>query len=199
MADNQRKQTVALVALLALLAAVLAWQFWPRPTATPAGAAAPVRTAAAAAGARSRPPGNNGAATVGPPPHVNLDALDARPAAPAPAERNPFRMRAVVPPPTPVVAPTPAAAGPPAGGSGAGAPDAPPPPPPISFKFIGTVAPSASPAGKIAVLSDGKYVYYGREGDIIEGRYRLVKIGEESLQIEYVDGRGRQTLRLSGS
>ena len=106
---------------------------------------------------------------------------------------------AAVPPPSATASPV----GPTtAGGAttvGPPVPEAPPPPPPISLKFIGTVAPSSAPAGKIAVLSDGKFVFYGREGDIIEGRYRLVKIGEESLQIEYVDGRGRQTLRLSGS
>jgi hypothetical protein len=138
---------------------------------------------------------------VAPPPHVNLDALDGRQPDPTLAPRNPFRTQAAVPAPSPgpsaPVASTTTAGG--ATGEGPPAPEAPPPPPPISLKFIGMVAPSAASGGKIAVLSDGKYVYYGREGDIIEGRYRLVKIGEESLQIEYVDGRGRQTLRLSGA
>jgi hypothetical protein len=77
-------------------------------------------------------------------------------------------------------------------------PTGPPPPPPITLKFIGVVARTGG-AGKIAVLSDGKFVYHGREGDIIEGRYRVVKIGEESIQMEYADGRGRQTIRLTGS
>ena len=36
------------------------------------------------------------------------------------------------------------------------------------------------------------------EGDIIAGQYRLVKIGVESVVMEYVDGRGRTTIRLSG-
>lgn len=38
----------------------------------------------------------------------------------------------------------------------------------------------------------------GREGDIIEGRYRVLKVGLDTLEIAYADGRGRQTLRLSG-
>ena len=38
----------------------------------------------------------------------------------------------------------------------------------------------------------------GREGEIIDGRYRLVRIGVESVVMEYVDGRGRTTIRLSG-
>jgi len=75
-------------------------------------------------------------------------------------------------------------------------PAGPPPPPPITVKFIGVV--SRRDVGKVAVLSDGKNVYYGREGEIVDGRWRIVVIGEESLQIEYVDGRGRQTVRLTG-
>jgi hypothetical protein len=51
----------------------------------------------------------------------------------------------------------------------------------------------------VAVLSDGRFVYHGREGDIIDGRYRLVSVSPSSVQMEYLDGRGRQTLRLSGS
>jgi hypothetical protein len=76
-------------------------------------------------------------------------------------------------------------------------PPMPPPPPPITVKFIGIV--SRQDVGKVAVLSDGKNVYYGRVGEIVDGRWRIVSIGEESLQIEYADGRGRQTVRLSGS
>jgi hypothetical protein len=76
-------------------------------------------------------------------------------------------------------------------------PPAPPPPPPITLKFFGVVT-GPGRVGKVAALGDGKFVYHGREGEIVEGRYRIVKIGEESIQLEYVDGRGRQTIRLSG-
>jgi hypothetical protein len=41
-------------------------------------------------------------------------------------------------------------------------------------------------------------VVHGRINEIIEGRYRIITIGEESLQIEHADGRGRQTIRLLG-
>ena len=54
-------------------------------------------------------------------------------------------------------------------------------------------------AAKIAVLSDGRAVFYGKAGDIIEGRYRIVRIGAESVEVGYVDGRGSTTIRLSGS
>ena len=56
----------------------------------------------------------------------------------------------------------------------------------------------APAVGRIAALSDGTFVYHGREGDVIEGRYRIVKIGVESIVMEHVDGRGRQTIRLTG-
>ena len=52
----------------------------------------------------------------------------------------------------------------------------------------------------IAVLSDGKGLpVYGKEGDIILGQFRLIRIGAESVELAYLDGRGRQTIRLSGS
>ena len=77
-------------------------------------------------------------------------------------------------------------------------PVGPPPPPPIAMKFIGLVEQAPSRL-KLAVLSDGKNVFYGKEGDTIEGRYRIERIGAESIDMAYIDGRGRQTLRLSGS
>ena len=39
---------------------------------------------------------------------------------------------------------------------------------------------------------------HGKEGDIIDGRYRILKIGTESIEMAYPDGRGRQTIRLTG-
>jgi hypothetical protein len=64
------------------------------------------------------------------------------------------------------------------------------------LKFIGVV--ETAEGTKIAVLSDGKRPIHGREGEEIEGRYKILKIGVESLEIAYIDGRGRQTIRLTG-
>jgi len=47
-------------------------------------------------------------------------------------------------------------------------------------------------------FSDCRTTMRGREGDIIDGRYRLVRIGIESVVMEYPDGRGRTTIRMSG-
>ena len=77
-------------------------------------------------------------------------------------------------------------------------PPGPPPPPPIPLKFIGLVE-RRQRRDAVAVLSDGKgLVVHGREGDIIDGRYRILTIGAESIEIAYADGRGRQTMRLTG-
>ena len=66
------------------------------------------------------------------------------------------------------------------------------------MRFIGLVE-TQETARKIAIFSDGRGIYQGREGDIIEGRYRILRIGVESVEMAYLDGRGRQTIRLSGS
>jgi hypothetical protein len=74
----------------------------------------------------------------------------------------------------------------------------PPPPPPIPLRYIGYLQPSNIP-GRVAVLSDGRgSVFNGKEGDVIEGRYRLLRVGDNSADLIYLDGRGRQTIRLSG-
>ena len=75
-------------------------------------------------------------------------------------------------------------------------PAGPPPPPPIPLKFIGLV--EKTDGTKIAVLSDGRRPHSGVEGQEIDGRYRILKIGTESIEMAYLDGRGRQTIRLTG-
>ena len=109
-------------------------------------------------------------------------------------ERNPFRFQPKAPPPPPADAkPTPTSVtnpGPPPG------PPPEPPPPPIPLKFIGIVEKQGL---KVAALSDCRSTpLYGAEGATIDGRYRLIRIGVESIVIEHVDGRGRTTVRLDG-
>ena len=66
------------------------------------------------------------------------------------------------------------------------------------MRYIGLLE-APSRAGRVAVLSDGKgNVFYGKEGDIIEGRYLMLQVGPISTEMSYLDGRGRQTIRLSG-
>lgn len=182
MAPDRRRQAILGVLVLAL-AALLVFKLWPPPTAATRGA-----SSRREARATSTP----GPAPV---PDVRLDSLDAERPKPESGARNPFRFK----PNAPAL---PAAVSPGAIGPGGDAapptPSGPPLPPPIGLKFIGIVE-APERAQKIAVLSDGRNVFHGREGDIIEGRYRILRIGAESLEIAYADGRGRQTIRLTGS
>ena len=67
----------------------------------------------------------------------------------------------------------------------------------MNFSVIGE---APTHGEKIAILSDGRNApFYGKEGAIIEGRYRILKIGVELVDLAYTDGRGRQTIRLTGS
>ncbi len=123
---------------------------------------------------------------------VHLESLnEPRPDAES-SERNPFRFYVKPPPPAP----------PPTEGGGGPPPPPPPPPPvetgppPITLKYIGLL--DVGGGEKVAAFSDCRSTMRGKEGEIIAGQYRLVKIGNESVVMEYVDGRGRQTIRLSG-
>ena len=53
---------------------------------------------------------------------------------------------------------------------------------------------------RIAALVDSiGRAFQGGEGDVVAGQYRILKIGVESIEVAYLDGRGRQTIRLTGS
>jgi hypothetical protein len=190
---TERRRLLLLGTLAVVLIAVIVRMVWPATSSAPAAASNRAGTAAAAPARRSP---NAPAAPV--PPGVHLDALNAQRPKPE-TERNLFRFKPKAPPPPPAgaarTAPPPAAALP-------AAPAGPPPPPPlapITLKFIGIVE-SPSHGEKIAILSDGRNApFYGKEGAIIEGRFRILKIGVESVELAYADGRGRQTIRLTGS
>jgi hypothetical protein len=168
----------------------------PPPAAASAPAPAPENAAPAPGGAAGgRRGAANASAKGGPVEEVALAKLQQPWPEPTTSRRNPFTMTAEPPPPPPP-GPPPKPVDPVAEQVPTGPPP-PPPIPPITLKFIGTVT-GPSNVGKIAALTDGKFVYKGKEGQVVEGRYRIVKIGEESIQIEYANGTGRQTIRLSG-
>jgi hypothetical protein len=189
------RQLVILAGLAGVLAVLVIFVVLPsftggRPGAGRAASANRARAAAPAAarGRQSAPPGG----VV----DVRLDRLGVPRAEPLEGGRNPFRMGAAPPSPgqtamssSPAPAPTI-----PAGPVG---PPPPPPVPSIPLKFLGIIS-RPGRGGKIAVLSDGRNVFSGEEGGTVDGRYRIVRIGEESIQVEHLDGRGRQTIRLSG-
>jgi hypothetical protein len=186
MARSSPRQVALLALLLAVLAVVLLYNMRSGQVPAAAGATRAGRPAA---------PGQE-ATAVEP---VRLERLEADRPAPDEAARNLFRFgqrevaAANAPPPVPAADQPLSSAGPVVPAPPAG----PAPPPVISLKFIGIVDPASS--GALAVLSDGRNVFYGREGDTIEGRYRILHIGVESIEMSYLDGRGRQVIRLSGS
>ena len=135
---------------------------------------------------------------------VNLAALTAPRAEPVDASRNPFRFQQrapVAPPPSESSSFNPSVAPPPRPPVNQTVytpviPSGPPPPPPIPLKFIGIVQQGNK---RVAVLTDGKSgPQSGEEGAIILGQYQILKIGNESIEMAYFDGRGRQTIRLTG-
>jgi hypothetical protein len=121
---------------------------------------------------------------------IRLEALNGTRPAAGDVERNPFRFQPKAPPPAPPRASTPSLPPP-----TPPPPVKPPGPPPIPLKFIGIVEKQGL---KVAAMSDCRSTFYGTEGQVIDGRYRLVRIGVESMVIEYVDGTGQMTVRLEG-
>jgi hypothetical protein len=185
MSPDRRRQNLLLAALAVTVAGAVAYELWPVPETAGGVPRAAVRGTAAKAAAPT---------TTLTAPNVHLQALRAgTPPPETPLARDLFRFKEKAPPP---MRREPAATAPPI----TSPPPPPPPsgPPPIQMRFIGLVE-ATQQAQKIAILSDGRGVYQGREGDIIEGRYRILRIGVESVDMAYVDGRGRQTIRLSGS
>ena len=105
------------------------------------------------------------------------------------SERDPFRFRPKPPPPAPRVVQAPPVLQP-------LVPQGPPPPPPIPLKFFGVMTVNGQRSA--AFIDERGNRFDGREGDVLEGRYRLLRIGPDSVDLAYLDGRGRQSIRLTG-
>lgn len=191
-ANTPKSRLILLGALLVVLAIVIA-TIWPAGTADTTGSGPD----------RPRDPRVALESDPAVPPALGLEKMNAQRVAPA-NRRDLFRFGSA----TPLPAEESGRSGETAGAPGAAAarpapeegedepevPAGPPPPAPIPLRYVGFAETPGS--GKVAALSDGRFMYHGREGDVIEGRWRVVQIGVESLVIERVDGTGRQTLRL---
>lgn len=189
MAARQVRPRVIVLAALAVAAAAVLVTIWPAGSAD--------RQGSGPGTASGRGPVQQGGDAIVPP-SLGLEAMEAPRAAPA-NRRDLFRFGSAAPAPS--GAPGSGRAG---GHEGGNEPDetaeepaepaGPPPPARIPLRYVGYAETPGT--GKVAALSDGRFTYHGREGDVIEGRWRVVSIGVESLVIERVDGSGRQTLRL---
>lgn len=183
-----RRQGYLLGGLLVALGAVAWWQF--------GGSSDSAPRPASRAGAPSNQAGRNARVETPDVVDVKLESLEQAVEELAESARNPFRFRPVAPPPPPprpVVQAPPVVMAPPVPQG----PPPPPPPPPIPLRYIGLLGAATQP-DRVAVLADTRGTpIYGREGDIIDGRYRLLRISGESVDVAYLDGRGRQTFRLA--
>ena len=75
-------------------------------------------------------------------------------------------------------------------------PPPPPPPPPINLKLYGYAQRKGGEAKRI-FLSSGDDIFVAKEGDIVNRRYKILKINNNSVDVEDVLTNNRQTLYLT--
>ena len=189
---NRGRQVGWLVGLMVVLAGVVWYQFL-RP-------AEPAPAASNLAGRRGTDaPGVPSALPT--PQVVRLESLDVVGEL-SEGPRNPFVFG------TRIVTPPPGASGSTAGRGTMPAmpmpalpttPLLPPGPPPITLRLSGLTV--LSDTGRVMVtLKDPQSgaLYQAFEGDIVDGRYRVVKVGSQSVVLSYVDGTGTRTIGMGG-
>jgi len=191
---EQRRQLLLLGVLLVVAVVVWYTQFGSGAAETPVVASNAVTTPILPTPPpASKTPAGRPEAGGGLPEPIRLSELEPV-AEQASGARNPFGFGA--PPPPPRVDP-PAAPPPPPPRPVTPQPTGPPPLPPIPVKFLGYVEDPKRP-GKVVALGIGAEVVIAREGDLVDGRFRLLKVALETIVMAYPDGRGQQTIRLSG-
>jgi hypothetical protein len=72
----------------------------------------------------------------------------------------------------------------------------PPPPPPIPLKFFGFASKPGEPKRIFLSSNDGD-VFIAAEGDIVDRRYKVVRITNSSVEIEDVLSNNRQSIPLT--
>jgi hypothetical protein len=75
-------------------------------------------------------------------------------------------------------------------------PAAAPPPPPISLKYYGFSSAPGNTA-KTAFFLDGEDILVAKEGETLKRRYRLVRIGVNSVVMEDTESKRQQTIPLT--
>lgn len=74
-------------------------------------------------------------------------------------------------------------------------PPPPPPPPPIPLKFYGFANKPGEP--KSIFLAQGDDIFIGREGDIINRRYKIIRIQPTQVEIEDLPNNNKQAIPLT--
>src|ERR1700694_3291138 len=163
------------------------------------GASAPVSPAASVTPAPAAAPVDRAARKKGLAPQVRENTLDPRLRTDilqasqkleyAGGKRNIFRVEAAPIPIPPPVAPVVVANQPPPG------PPPPPPPPPITLRFFGFASRPGEP--KKVFLAEGSEVFVAKEGDIVDRRYKIVQINNNSVLVEDVLNNNRQSIQMT--
>jgi hypothetical protein len=126
-----------------------------------------------------------------PPQPLRLAEMEVVPDEPD-AGRNLFQFGMHPPPPAPKPTPLPPPPPPPA-------PTGPPPPPPIPPVPLWVTTILDTDGTLRAYLHDkAGNSWEGTEGAIIDGRYRLLKVGQTSVVLTYLDGTGQVTKYIGG-
>jgi hypothetical protein len=175
-----KRERVALATVggaLAILGAVL----WLRPVAGTTGVATNGGQRGAAARQGTLPPLIGLGQVTGDKPRVELGKRDlfafATPPPPPPTPEPPPTMATPPPPPT-VPTPTPL--------------------PALNVKYIGTL--ESQPGLKVAMfMTDKKEVLTGQVGDTVGNRFKVVKIGLESVDVQQVGADRTERLPLKGN
>jgi hypothetical protein len=193
-AENRNKLIAAIALMVVAVALLGRWIFASEGDAAPAASAAtpadaPVETPRPIAPARKAVAGKKtiqGARSLDP--TLRYDLLKASEDTQYKGSgRNIFQAQVDIPKPIQTVqAPPPPP--PPAG---------PPPPPPIDLKFFGFASRPGEP--KRVFLSQGEDVFIAGEGDIIDRRYKILRISAASVEVEDVLNNNRQEIFLTQS
>ena len=108
----------------------------------------------------------------------NIFHADAEIPIPTPHDSGIKEQAKVTPPPEPVPQPY-----------------VPPPPPPINLKFFGFANRPGEPRQVFLLQNDD--VFIAKEGDVVNRRYKVVKINNTSVEIEDLLGNNQQTVPLT--
>ena len=197
---ENRTKVVAAIALGVVAVVVLAWQFAGWFGGSSSSAAAPVSTAATDFGkavapaprnpGRIRNAGTKQNAAKSLDPTLRLDLLKSSEETKYEgAGRNIFKVFVEIPKiVTPPVTPQPDA--------GKATPPPPAPPPPIPLTFYGFATPTGG-TKRIFLVSHGEDVFIAKEGDIVDRRYKVVRISQNAVEILDVLSNNRQSIPLT--
>lgn len=73
-------------------------------------------------------------------------------------------------------------------------PPPPPPPPPSGLKFYGYAGPKNG--GKRVFLIKGEDIFLAKEGDVVDRRYKIVRVGTTSVEVQDVLTNHTETIPL---